>query len=66
MPGGEGLHSVELANAALYSSWTNQTVKLPLDSAAYEKALQKKISESKFEKKVVRTTSEDFAKSFTR
>lgn len=66
VPGAEGIHSVEFGNAALYSSWTDQTVKLPLDSAAYEKALQKKISESKFEKKVVATSSEDFTKSFTR
>jgi predicted dehydrogenase len=66
VPGSEGIHSVEFANAALYSSWTNQTVELPLDSAAYEKALHQKIAESKFEKKVVATTSEDFAKSFTR
>jgi predicted dehydrogenase len=66
VPGAEGIHSVEFSNAALYSSWTDQTVRLPLDSAAYEKALQKKIMESKFEKKVVATTNEDFAKSFTR
>jgi len=66
VPGSEGIHSVEFANAALYSSWTNQTVNLPLDSAAYEKMLQQKIAESKFEKKVVATSAEDFTKSFTR
>lgn len=66
VPGSEGIHSVEFANAALYSSWTGQTVNLPLDAAAYEQALHKKIAESKFEKKVIATTAEDFAKSFTR
>jgi predicted dehydrogenase len=66
VPGSEGIHSVEFANAALYSSWTNQTVDLPLDSAAYEKLLQQKIAESKFEKKVVATSGDDFTKSFTR
>jgi predicted dehydrogenase len=66
VPGGEGIHSVEFANAALYSSWTDRTVELPLDGTAYEKALQQKIAESKFEKKVVATSAEDFTKSFTR
>ena len=28
-PGEEGLYSVEVANAALYSSWTGQTMELP-------------------------------------
>ena len=65
-PGAEGLHSVEFANAALYSSWTGETVALPLDSAKYEAALQDKIANSRYEKKVVKTTDEDFAKSFTR
>ena len=65
-PGAEGLNSVEFANAALYSSWTGTTVELPLDAAAYEKALQEKIQNSKFQKKVVETSDEDFAQSFTR
>jgi predicted dehydrogenase len=66
VPGAEGIHSVEFANAALYSSWTDQSVDLPLDGAAYEKMLQQKIAESKFEKKVVASSAEDFTKSFTR
>lgn len=65
-PGAEGMNSVEIANAALYSSWREQTVELPLDGAAYEKALQEKIHGSRFEKKVVQTSDEDFAKSFVR
>lgn len=66
VPGAEGTNSVEIANAALYSTWTKQTVELPLDSAAYEKALQKEIAESRFEKKVVATSDEDFTRSFIR
>ena len=66
VPGAEGINSVEIANAALYSTWTGKSVDLPLDSAAYEAALQKQIRESRFEKKVVQTSDEDFAKSFTR
>ena len=66
-PASEGIHSVELANAILYSSLENRTVEMPLDSAAYERKLQQLIAESKFEKKVVQTTvGEDFAKSFNR
>jgi predicted dehydrogenase len=65
-PGEEGIRSVEFANAALYSTWTNQSVKLPLDSAAYERALQEKIAASRFEKKIIQTSTDDFAKSFTK
>ncbi len=66
VPGAEGMNSVEVANAALYSTWTGQTVELPLNGVAYEKALQQRIHESKFEKKVVATSDEDFTKSFVR
>jgi predicted dehydrogenase len=65
-PGEEGIHSVELANVMLYSSLLGQTVELPMDSAAYEKKLNQLIAESRFEKKVVRTSAEDFTKSFNR
>ncbi len=65
-PGAEGMNSVELANAALYSSLLNQTVELPMDGAAYEKKLKQLIAESKFEKKVVAVSDEDFSKSFRR
>jgi len=66
VPGAEGINSVEIANASLYSTWTGKTIDLPLDAAAYEAALQERIQESRFEKKVVQTSDEDFAKSFTR
>jgi predicted dehydrogenase len=65
-PGAEGLYSVELANVMLYSSLLGQTVALPMDSAAYEKKLQQLMAESKFEKKVVAVSGEDFTKSFHR
>ena len=65
-PGEEGIHSIELANVMLYSGLINQTVELPMDSAAYECKLQQLIAESKTEKKVVEISSEDFTKSFTR
>lgn len=66
VPGEEGIHSVELANVMLYSSLINQTIDLPMDSAAFEKKLQELIAESKFQKKVVEVSGEDFTKSFHR
>ena len=65
-PAEEGLHSVELANAILYSSLTGQTIEMPLDAAAYEKKLNQLIADSRFEKKVVAVSGEDFTKSFVR
>ena len=65
-PGEVGVHSVELANAMLYSSLIGQTVELPMDSAAFEKKLQQLIAESKFEKKVVEIKGDDFTRSFHR
>lgn len=65
-PAEEGMRSVELANAALYSSLTGQTVELPLDSAAYERKLNELIAQSRFEKKAAVATTEDFTKSFVR
>ena len=65
-PGAEGIKSVELANAMVYSSWLNQTVELPLDGAAYEQQLKKRICESTLEKKVVATSTDDFSSSFRR
>jgi predicted dehydrogenase len=49
-PAVEGIHSVELANAMLYSSFTGQTVKLPLAAAAYERHLMKLVAKSRYKK----------------
>jgi predicted dehydrogenase len=65
-PGEEGIQSIELANVLLYSGLMNQTIELPLDSAAYEKKLNELIAASKFEKKVAQVSNEDFTKSFLR
>jgi predicted dehydrogenase len=65
-PGAEGIHSVELANVILYSSLLGQEVKLPMDSAAYERKLNELIATSKIQKKVVEISNEDFTKSFNR
>ncbi|OIQ98827.1 putative oxidoreductase YdgJ [mine drainage metagenome] len=47
-PADEGIRSVELANAMLYSSATAQTITLPLDSAVYRRWLDEKIAGSRF------------------
>ena len=62
----EGIHSVELANAFLYSSLTNTTVNMPLDGKAYEQELRKLIAGSRAEKSAptVSAATDDFVKSF--
>jgi predicted dehydrogenase len=64
-PAAEGIFSVELANAMLYSAWTGQSVDLPLDGNAYEKALGEKIANSRTKEDVRDTGPADMAKSFT-
>lgn len=65
-PAEEGIHSVELANAMLYSAFTGKTVEMPLDGKAYERHLKKLIAGSKAKKKGSRKTAAagDFAQSF--
>jgi hypothetical protein len=65
-PGEDGMGSVELANAFVFSSLINQPIKLPMDGLAWEKKLQQLIAESKHQKKVVQVASDDFTKSFNR
>lgn len=65
-PAVEGIHSVELANAMLYSSFINDTVEMPLDSSAYEAKLKELIAGSNFgKKKVEASESTDMSKSFS-
>ena len=42
-PAEEGIKSVELANAMIFSSFKEMTVEMPLDEVAYEKLLNNKI-----------------------
>lgn len=60
----DGLNSVELANAMVYSSWISAPVELPLDSAAYELALSEKIAASPPRKRKVRDVTVDMDKSW--
>ncbi len=63
-PADEGLHSLELAGAMIYSTWINDEVTLPLDSAAYETLIQGKISQSKPREVVETTAKVDMSKSY--
>lgn len=63
-PGEEGLNSVELANAIVYSSLLGRTFELPMDGTAWEAQLNELIANSKVTKKVSSITSDDFASSF--
>lgn len=65
-PGADGLHSVELANSMVFSSILGQSIQMPLDGAAWEAELQRRIRDSRFEKTVREVTIDDFAQSFRR
>jgi predicted dehydrogenase len=64
-PAPEGIHSIELANAMLWSSATGQTAELPLDPAVYEAHLAKLAAGSRRkEEPKTAAPAVDFAKSF--
>ncbi len=63
-PGQDGIHSVELANAMVFSSLEKKSVELPMSGVAWEKKLNQLITESKLEKKVMFVEASDFASSF--
>jgi len=65
-PGEQGIHSVELANAIVYSSLLGQTVGLPMDGAAWENKLHQLTAESKIQKRTMQVPVDDFAGSFRR
>ena len=66
-PAAEGLNSVELGNAMLYSSLKNKTIELPLDGAAYKRTLNHLVKNSRFAKKEVQpgtVSADEFTKGF--
>lgn len=64
-PACEGIYSVELANAMLYSGARNDTIEMPLDAAAYEALLQDRIKRSTFVKETADAgVSADMSSSF--
>ena len=61
----EGLKSVELANAMLYSSWTGAPVQFPLDAVAYEAALAERVATSKPRQREIREARVDMKRSYS-
>lgn len=60
----EGIKSVELANAMLFSSLLGKPVEIPMDSAAFARRLRKLIRTSTFEKAVKEAKPENMEASF--
>ena len=68
-PAAEGIHSVELANAMLLSSFSGATLQLPIDARCYEDFLRQRIATSTISRKVAAlpvSKPDDFNKSFSR
>ena len=63
-PAVEGIHSLELGNAIMLSSFLGQTVDLPIDAVAYAEKLQELIETSRFKKVVVEREVDDMGSSF--
>jgi predicted dehydrogenase len=53
-PAAEGLHSIELANAMLMSTFQDRAIDLPIDAAAYAARLNEKIAQSRGAEKLTR------------
>ncbi len=62
--GEEGIRGLMISNAAHYSSWTNETVELPIDEDKFYEMLMKKAASSKEKDNVVETVVSDMSKSF--
>jgi predicted dehydrogenase len=63
-PAVEGINSVELANAMVYSVLQDVTVDMPLDANAYKTMLEDLIKNSEFKKEVGDTTIVDLSKTY--
>ncbi len=65
-PAADGINGVELANAMLYSTWTNKTVELPLNGQSYARLLKQHIVKSRFNPRTTGKTAAavDFSASF--
>jgi predicted dehydrogenase len=64
-PAPEGLNSLTLSNAMMFSSYLGRPLDLPIDADAYEARLQELIRGSRFQKTVREMKVEDLGKSYT-
>lgn len=63
-PAEEGLKSLELAGAMIYSTWTDRVVELPLDSAAYETRIKEAAKQARPRTVVKTAVKVDMSKSY--
>jgi predicted dehydrogenase len=63
-PAAEGIHSVELANAMLYSGWLDKAVDVPISARGYAHQLKKRIATSRVKSNVTHAVADDMAGSF--
>ena len=62
--GTEGINGLMISNAAHLSSWTNETVTLPIDEDKFYSLLMKKAASSKAKENVVSKVTEDMSSTF--
>lgn len=62
--GEEGIRGLMISNAAHYSSWTGETVELPIDEDKYYELLMKKVASSKAKDDVVSVVNEDMSSTY--
>ncbi len=63
-PAEEGIKSLELAGAMIYSTWMDSVVELPLDSAAYETRIKQAVAESTPRTNLKTAAKVDMSKSY--
>ena len=62
--GTEGINGLMISNAAHLSSWTNETVSLPIDEEKFYSLLMEKVASSKAKEDVVSKVTEDMSSTF--
>ncbi|MBQ8574754.1 MAG: TIM barrel protein [Clostridia bacterium] len=62
--GEEGIKGLMISNAAHYSSWTGETVELPIDEEKYYELLMQKVASSKAKEDVVSAVNEDMSSTY--
>ncbi|MEE0896856.1 MAG: gfo/Idh/MocA family oxidoreductase, partial [Acutalibacteraceae bacterium] len=62
--GEEGIRGLMISNAAHYSSWTGETVELPIDEEKYYELLMKKVASSKAKEDIISVVNEDMSSTF--
>lgn len=63
-PAVEGLNSLAMANGILWSAWLGRAVDLPLDSGAYQRALEDRLAHSTLREKTEIDVQVDMEKSY--